>query len=79
MTPTMNQITTSDADLIAYHAKKTGQIPTLYRGTLSGRIIADVTVESREAFQNDIPLQNFLEAKKAVWRSISQLRGGTTR
>ena len=71
---TTNSITTSDADLITYHTEKARQQPTMYFDQLTGRVVADISVESREAFLNDAHLQRFLSVKKVVWRSISELR-----
>lgn len=72
---TTKQITTSDADLITYHADATDQPPKVRLDQLTGKVVADVSVESREAFLNDVKLQRFLAVKRAVWRSISELRG----
>jgi hypothetical protein len=69
-----NTITTDHADLISYHAKRTGQIPSLYVDRLTNRIVADISLESRDAFQADIDLQRYLSAKTAVWRAISEMR-----
>ena len=71
---TTNQITTPDADLITYHGAITGQLPPLRQDNLTGMVVADVSVEIRDAFQNDVQLQRFLSVKRAVWRSISELR-----
>lgn len=73
MTPTKTTVT-DDADLITYHAKETGIIPKLYRDPLSGRVTATVTMASRIAFMDDVAIQRFLTAKKAVWRAITELR-----
>ena len=67
-------ITTDNADLISYHAARIGQLPSMYCDQLSGKIVAEVSIESRDAFQNDAPLQRYLSAKMAVWRVISELR-----
>jgi len=73
-TSTKNSITTDNADLIADDAKRAGQVPPLYHDQLTGRIVADISRDSQDAFLNDAPLQRFLSAKKAVWRAISELR-----
>jgi hypothetical protein len=72
--PTMKQITTADADLITYHAAITGKLPQFHLDQLTGKVVADVPLSSRDAFQDDAQLQRFLSAKKAVWKSISELR-----
>ena len=72
--PTKNQITTDNADLITYHAASTGQLPPLYHDQLTGRIVADISRDSQDAFLNDAPLQRYLSAKRMVWRAISELR-----
>jgi len=69
-----NTITTDHADLISFDAKRTGQIPPMYVDRLTGRIVADVSLESRDAFQADIDLQRYLSAKTAIWRIISKMR-----
>lgn len=71
---TKSSITTSDADVITYHAAKTGQLPQLYLDRLTGRVVADISPDSQIAFLNDSSLQRFLSAKKAIWRAIGELR-----
>lgn len=75
----MNSMTTDNADLITYHAKRTGQIPPMYIDTLTGRVVADVSTESHDAFIADAALQRFLSVKVAVWRGINGLRQRGTR
>lgn len=70
-----NIITTDSADLITYHAGRTGQVPALYIDNLTRRVVADVSTESREAFHADSALQRFLSVKLSVWRAISALKG----
>ena len=74
MTTTNSIITTDHADLIAYHADRTGQLPSLYKDALTRRIVADVSIDCRDAFLVDTKLQRYLSAKMAVWRVISELR-----
>jgi len=74
MSVTNRSIATDHADLMAYDAIKNGQIPPMYVDGLTGRIIADISLDSRDAFLADAPLQRYLSAKMAVWRVISELR-----
>lgn len=71
---TMNSITTDNADLITYHADRTGQAPALYYDTLTRRVVADVSTDSRDAFHADTALQRYLSVKVSVWRAISVLK-----
>jgi hypothetical protein len=67
-------LATDNADLIAFHAVRIRQAPSLYYDTLTHRVVADVSQESRNAFYNDEPLQRFLSVKIAIWRTINILR-----
>ena len=69
-----NIITTDSADLITYHADRTGQAPALYYDKLTRRVVADVSQSSRDAFHADTTLQRYLSVKLSVWRAISALR-----
>ena len=69
-----NIITTDSADLIAYHSARTGQAPALYFDTLTRRVVADISLESREAFYSDSALQRYLSVKLSIWRAISALK-----
>lgn len=66
--------TTDDADLISYHAFRTGQAPQLCVDNLTRRVLAIVSQETLTAFHEDTYLQNYLAVKKSVWRSISALK-----
>jgi len=68
--------TTDHADLIAYHAARTDCLPSLYFDTRTMRVYADVSEESRKAFQADLTLRHYLNVKVAIWREIGLLRGG---
>jgi len=67
-------VTTDHADLITYHADRTGQMPTMYIDSLTRRVVADVSQESRDAFHADATLQRYLSVKVSVWRAIIALR-----
>lgn len=70
----IKNIITDNADLITYHADRTGQAPSLYYDNLTRRIVADVSQESRDAFHADTTLQRYLSVKLSVWRAISALK-----
>ena len=74
MNPTKNSITTNDADLMTYHTDKTGQKPSMSFDQLTGKVVAEVSTDCREAFLNDLQLQRFLSVKNARWRAIGELR-----
>ena len=76
MNTTNKTITTDNADLIAYHAALSNQIPSLYMDTLTHRVVADVTADSLEAFRADATLQRYLSIKRSVWHEIALMRGG---
>jgi hypothetical protein len=71
---TQDTIPTDNVDLIAHHAARTGQIPSIYMDTLSGRAVADISHTSVTSFQADTVIQRYLTAKRAVWRVIRELR-----
>ena len=72
MTPTTIQ--TDNLDLIAYHTKEAGQLPPLRFDTLIGKVIAEISQDSRDAFQLDAELQRYLSVKTAVWKAVSEIR-----
>lgn len=73
--PTMtNTIVTDQADLIAYHAQETNQLPAFYLDQLTGKVVAEVSHSSQQAFLNDTRLQRLLSVKRQVWRAINELR-----
>lgn len=71
---TKNTITTDNADMMTRHAKKHGKQPSLYFDQLTGKVIAELPVESQQEFYADQELQRFLAVKKQVWRAINELR-----
>lgn len=75
MNPIIDTTTVTDqADLITYHAEMTNQQPALYHDQLTGKIVAEVSLSSQQAFLNDTRLQRFLSVKRQVWRAINDLR-----
>lgn len=71
---TKTSIITDHADLIAYHTSRTSQAPSMYFDKLTHRVVADVSTDSRDAFQADTALQRFLSVKVSIWRAINVLR-----
>lgn len=70
----IKNIITDNADLISYHADRTGQAPALYFDQLTRRVVADISQNSHDAFYADTTLQRYLSVKLSVWRAISALR-----
>lgn len=79
MTTMISNIETDNADLISYHAMRTGHMPPMFRDQLTGRIVAEVTHECATAFQGDTRIQRYLSAKTAIWRVIKDMRNRGTK
>jgi len=74
MTTMNSKFETDNADLISYHAMRTGQMPSMFHDGLTSRIVGEVTLESANAFQVDTHIQRYLSAKTAIWRIIKEMR-----